>query len=95
MNNVAGVIVRGAAMKWTGDKQLAEDADKAARMTEKVYEKCREGAIMCARKYAVSIEYAPELILGAGLLGWLGALAAQVKMLREIGKNKSKATPAQ
>lgn len=54
-------------------------------MGEKIETAVREGAIRCAKKYSVRLEYAPELMLGGGLLIWAGQVSLSVKTLKEKG----------
>lgn len=85
LNDGASAIVRAIAKKETGDEKLAESAAKEVRMTEKIDACVRLGALQCAKKYAVRMEYAPELMLGGGLVIWAGQVAMSVRTLRAAG----------
>lgn len=98
LNDGAAAIIRAIAKKETGDEKLAEEAAQSVRMTEKIEGTIKTGAIACAQKYAVNLAYAPELMLGGGLIIWGGqitmtgrALKAKGAELRERAKGERKA----
>lgn len=85
LNDGASAIVRAIAKKETGDQKLAEDAAKEVRMGDKVEGAIKLGSMQCAKKYAVQTKYAPELLLGGGLVIWAGQVAASVRALKQTG----------
>jgi hypothetical protein len=85
LNDGAAAIVRAIAKKETGDEKLAEEAGAAVRMSEKIEKAVTLGAIQCAKKYAVRLEYAPEIMLGGGLVIWAGQVSLSIKALKEQG----------
>jgi len=85
LNDGAAGIVRAIAKKETGDDTLSAEAAGAVRMSEKVEAAIKTGAIQCAKKYAVRLDYAPEMMLGGGLLIWLGQVSLSVKALKARG----------
>jgi hypothetical protein len=85
LNDGAAAIVGAVAKKETGDRALADEAGKAVRMSEKVEGAIREGAVLCAKKYAVRLDYAPEMMLGGGLVIWLGQVSMSIRALKSKG----------
>lgn len=85
LNDGAAAIVRAIAKKETGDEQLAIEAGDSVRMGEKIEKTVRTGAIKCAKKYAVRLDYAPEIMLGGGLLVWAGQVKLAVNALKAKG----------
>jgi hypothetical protein len=85
LNDGAAAIVRAVAKKETGDDQLADEAAKAVRMSEKIEKAITTGGIQCAKKYAVRLDYAPEIMLGGGLVIWAGQVSLSVKALKAKG----------
>ena len=85
LNDGAAAIVKAIAKKETGDLAHAEEAAQSVRMSERYRETIEFGAIACARKYAVNMAYAPEMMLGGGLVLWLGQIALVVKAERAKG----------
>lgn len=87
-NDAASAIVRAIALHETGDEKLAEAAAKEVRMTEDVRRAIREGAIACAKKYAVQTKYGPEAMLIGGLCAWALPLVAAIKALKAKGRER-------
>lgn len=85
LNDGAAAIVRAVAKKETGDDKLADEAANAVRMSEKIEKAITTGGIQCAKKYAVRLEYAPEIMLGGGLVIWAGQVSLSVKALKAKG----------
>lgn len=85
LNDMAGAIVRAVAMKETGDKALAEDAAKSVQMSEKISGAVKLGAVQCAEKYAVRMDYAPETLLFGGLIIWGGQVTLSIRSLKATG----------
>lgn len=85
LNDGAAAIVRAIAKKETGDVKLAEEAAKDVRMGERVDTTIKFGAMAVAKKYAVRMEYAPEVMLGGGLVIWAGQIMATVRALKAKG----------
>jgi len=85
LNDGAAAIVRAVAKSQTGDDQLAEQAAKAVRMTEQIHATIEKGAIACAKKYCVRLDYAPEIMFGGGMVIWLGQTGMTIKELRATG----------
>lgn len=85
LNDGASAIVRAIAKKETGDEKLASEAADAVRMSEKIDAAVRTGGLLCAKKYAVRMEYAPEMMLGGGLVIWAGQILASVRALKAKG----------
>jgi hypothetical protein len=79
LNDGAAAIVRAVAKKETGDVTHAEEAAQSVRMSEKYRDTIEFGAIACARKYAVNMAYAPEMMLGGGLVLWLGQISLVIR----------------
>lgn len=100
LNDGAAALIRAIAKKETGDEKLADEAGQSVRMSEKIEGTVKTGAIACAKKYAVSMAYAPELMLGGGLVIWAGqvtmagrALKAKGAELRKQAKEAKEAKP--
>lgn len=72
-------------MKETGDKALAEDAAKSVQMSEKISGAVKLGAVQCAEKYAVRMDYAPETLLFGGLIIWGGQVTLSIRSLKATG----------
>lgn len=85
LNDGAAAVVRAVAKKETGDMTHANEAADSVRMSEKYRETIEFGAIACARKYAVNMAYAPEMMLGGGLVLWLGNVAMVIKAEKAKG----------
>ena len=85
LNDGASAVIRAIAKKETGDDVLAEEAAKDVRMSEKIENAVKIGAVKCAEKYAVRLDYAPELMLGGGLVIWAGQVSLQAKALKSKG----------
>ena len=85
LNDGAAALVTAIAKKETGDASLAKEAGLSVRMSEKIEATVKRGAIECARKYSVNLEYAPEVMLAGGLLIWVGQVSLSVKALKEKG----------
>ena len=85
LNDGAAAIVRAVAKKETGDDKLADEAANAVRMSEKIESAVKTGGVLCAKKYAVRMDYAPELMLGGGLIIWAGQVSMSVKALKAKG----------
>ncbi len=86
LNDGASAVIRAIAKKETGDDLLAAEAAASARMPEKIEAAVKKGALECAKKYAVRLDYAPEVMLGGGLLIWAGQLLVVKKSLVEKGQ---------
>jgi len=98
LNDGASAVIRAIAKRETGDDKLADEAANSVRMTEKIEGTVKTGALACARKYAVNMAYAPEIMLGGGLIIWGGqvtmtgrALKAKGEELRQRAKEERKA----
>lgn len=85
LNDGAAAVVRAVAKKETCDEKLADEAAAAVRMSEKIESAVKTGAMLCAKKYAMRMDYAPEVILGGGLVIWAGQVSLSVKALRAKG----------
>jgi hypothetical protein len=85
LNDGAAAIVRAIAKKETGDEKLATEAGESVRMSEKIEKTVKTGAVKCAKKYAVRMDYAPEIMLGGGLVIWAGQVTMTAKALRAKG----------
>ena len=85
LNDGAAAVIRVAAKKETGDDALANEAAASVRMPEKIEAAVKKGAMECAKKYAVRLDYAPEVMLGGGLLIWAGQIMVVRKSLAEKG----------
>lgn len=85
LNDGAAAIVGAVAKKETGDQLLAEQAAKEVRMSEKIETAVKTGAVLCAKKYAVRMDYAPEMMLFGGLIIWGGQVSLSVKALKDKG----------
>lgn len=85
LNDGASAVVRAVALKETGDKKLAEEAGKAVVMSEKIDAAVKKGAVLCAEKYAVRMDYAPETLIFGGLLIWGGQVAMSIRALKATG----------
>ena len=85
LNDGAAAIVRAVAKKETGDDGLADAAASEIRMSQKIEQTIKTGAVQCAKKYAVRLDYAPEIMLGGGLVIWAGQLSLSVKALKAKG----------
>lgn len=86
LNDGAAALVRAVAKKETGDQALADAAAKEIRMSEKIEACIKRGAIDCAKKYAVRLDYAPEIMVAGGLLLWAGQVSMSVQALKTKGK---------
>lgn len=98
MNDGASAIVRAIAKKETGDNALADEAAKSVVMSAKIVETVTKGGVECARKYAVRMDYAPEMMLFGGLAIWAGQVSLACRALRATGadiraKKKSNTAP--
>ena len=63
-------------------------------MSPKIEQAITTGGIQCAKKYAVRLDYAPEIMLGGGLIIWAGQVSLSVKALKSKGaeiRERSKA----
>jgi hypothetical protein len=85
LNDGAAAIVRAIAKRETGDDLLAEAAAKEIRMSEKIEACISAGALQCAKKYAVRLEYAPEIMLFGGLIVWGGQVRLSINALKSKG----------
>ena len=85
LNDGAAAVVGAIAKKETNDATLSAEASRAVRMSEKVEGCVRMGAMQCAKKYSVRLEYAPEMMLAGGLVIWGGQVALSIKALKEKG----------
>ena len=85
LNDGAAAIVRAVAKNQTGDEKIADEAGQQVRMSEKIEASVRKGAVACAKKYAVRLDYAPEMMLGGGLVIWAGQVAMSVRALKAKG----------
>jgi hypothetical protein len=85
LNDGAAAVIRAIAKRETGDEKLAEEAAQSVRMSEKIEGTVKTGAIACARKYAVNMAYAPELMLGGGLIIWGGQITMTSRALKAKG----------
>ena len=85
LNDSAGAVVRAVAKKETGDDVLAATAAESVKMSERVEATIKLGAIQCAKKYSVSMKYAPEVMLGGGLLIWAGQVKLAIHSLKQKG----------
>lgn len=85
LNDCASAVVRAVAMKETDDKALAAEAAKAVVMSDKINKAVTMGAMQCAEKYAVRMEYAPETMLFGGLLIWGGQVMLSIRSLKATG----------
>lgn len=85
LNDGASAIIRAIAKKETGDDKLAEEAAQSVRMSEKIETTVKAGGLACAKKYAVNMAYAPELMLGGGLVIWAGQVTMTGRALRAKG----------
>jgi hypothetical protein len=86
LNDGCSAIVRAVAKNETGDEVLAEEAAKSVRMTEKIESAVTKGAVLCAKKYSVRLDYAPEIMFGGGLVVHLGQAAMVVRQLKATGR---------
>lgn len=86
LNDFAAYFQRNAALTWLADSTIADAVAAGARMSEKVEKTIKAGAMACARKYAVDLEYAPELTLFGGLALWTGGNYLAYKRIIEQGK---------
>jgi hypothetical protein len=86
LNDGAAAVIRAVAKKETGDDVLAAEAAASVRMPEKIEAAVKKGAMECAKKYAVRLDYAPEVMLGGGLLIWAGQVVIVKKSLAEKGR---------
>jgi hypothetical protein len=85
LNDGAAAIVGAIAKKETQDNALSEEAAAAVRMSEKIETAIKQGAVLCAKKYAVRLDYAPEMMLGGGLIIWLGQVSMSIRALKAKG----------
>jgi len=85
LNDGASAVIRAIAKRETGDEKLAEEAAQSVRMAPKIESTVKIGAVACARKYAVKMAYAPEMMLGGGLLIWAGQVAMTGRALKAKG----------
>ena len=85
LNDSAAAVVRAVAKKETGDDVLAATAAESVQMTDRVETTIKLGAIQCAKKYSVSMKYAPEVMLGGGLLIWFGQVKLAIHSLKQKG----------
>jgi hypothetical protein len=85
LNDGASAVIRAIAKKETGDDQLASEAAASVRMPEKIEAAVKQGALACAKKYAVRLDYAPEVMLCGGLVIWGGQFLVVKKSLVEKG----------
>ena len=85
LNDGAAAVVAAVAKKETGDSALADAAGAAVRMSEKIEAAIRRGGVECARKYAVRMDYAPEMMLFGGLIIWSGQISLSIRALKAQG----------
>jgi hypothetical protein len=85
LNDGAAAIVRAVAKRETGDDLLSEAAAKEIRMSEKIEACIAAGALQCAKKYAVRLDYAPEVMLLGGLIVWGGQVRLSINALKSKG----------
>ncbi len=86
MNDCASAVVRAVAKKETGDRSLADEAANEVRMSEKLSGSFDRSGLLVAKKYNVSLTYAPEGLLLACLLAWGKQVGGTVSALREQGR---------
>lgn len=92
LNDGAAAIVRAASKKATGgDEALADEAAKSVRMTEKIQTAVTTGAVECAKKYAIRLDYAPEVMLGGGLILWAGHVGMVLREQKALGALRARA----
>jgi hypothetical protein len=94
LNDGAAAVVGAVAKKETGDASLAKEAADAVRMAEKIESAIRVGGLGCVKKYSVRLDYANEIMLGGGLIIWLGGVGMAIKGLKAKGRElrEAKAT---
>jgi hypothetical protein len=85
LNDGAAALIRAIAKRETGDAKLAEEAAQSVRMAEKIEGTIKTGAMACAKKYALAMTYAPELMLGGGLVIWAGQVVLASRALKAQG----------
>lgn len=95
LNDGAGAVIRAIAKKETGDEKLADEAAASVRMSEKIEGTIKTGAVACARKYAVNMAYAPEIMLGGGLVIWAGQVTMTGRALKAKGAELRERAKAQ
>lgn len=86
LDDGAAAVVKAVALRETADAALADAASSSARMTDGVKKTVRLGAIQCAKKYAVDLHYAPELMFFGGLVVWAGQNALTIRQLKAKGR---------
>ena len=86
LNDFAAAFQRNAAMRWTADAAVAEQAAQSARMSEKVRATVKAGGVACLRKYMVDLQYAPETTLAIGLGLWGVGNFIAYRKLEQTGK---------
>jgi len=94
LNDGAAAIVRAVAKKETGDDALANEAAKSVRMAGEIENSVKKGALECCKKYAVRLDYAPEIMLGGGMVVWAGQVGMTIKDLKAKGRELRGGTPA-
>lgn len=87
LNDCASGVTRFFSERWTGDKSFAEECSNAVVMSGKTESAIRLGGNLCAKKYSVKMESAPEWILVGGVLVWAGTVTAVVKTAHSKGKD--------
>lgn len=85
LNDGAAAIVRAVAKRETRDDLLAEEAATEIRMSQKIEACISAGALQCAKKYAVRLDYAPEVMLLGGLIVWGGQVRLSINALKTKG----------
>lgn len=85
LNDGAAAVVKAIAKHETGDALHAEEAGQSVRMSEKYREVIEFGANACAKKWALNMAYAPEMMLGGGLVLWLGHVVTVVRAEKATG----------
>jgi hypothetical protein len=94
LNDGAAAIVRAVAKKETGDDQLANEAAQAVRMAGEIENSVKKGALECCKKYAVRLDYAPEIMFGGGLVIWAGQVGMTLRDLKAKGRELRGGSPA-
>lgn len=85
LNDGAAAIVRAIAKHETGDDAAAAAAAAEVRMGPKIEFAAKKGSLLCAKKYAVKTEYAPEMMVAGAFVLWAGQIGMTIKVQREKG----------
>ena len=78
-------IVRRVAMEELKDPNAAAECVKSVALSERAEKALTLGGQLCAKKWSLYMAWAPEALLGAGLLLSLGQTAVVVKAIRVKG----------